>query len=85
MIKDGPAARNPDTAMRDYLRYLERRALRYSPARPAAPPPMGLMAAIESAPVVRVGDWVLAQNDTGDLIATHDDGTTRVIASREVP
>lgn len=34
-------------------------------------------------PVVQVGSWQLSEDlDTGDLVATHADGTTRVVATK---
>lgn len=76
--------RATDTALRDLLRRLERDANAYSPARPSAPPP-AMLAAAPAPQVVQVGDWTLSQDpDSGDLVATHNDGTTRTVASRGV-
>lgn len=91
MIKDGPASRSPQTAMRDLLRRLEREATRSRPMRPN--PPMGgamALAALPSADTtaaattVAVGDWLLSQDDdTGDLIATNTQtGSSTTVARR---
>lgn len=95
MIKDSTTARATSTAMRDLLRYLERRTI-IPPARPTAPPlaPLGAASAgaelggparpltAEPAPV-RVGDWTLTQDPlSGDLVATHVDGTTTTVATK---
>lgn len=93
MIKDSTTARSPATAMRDLLRFLERQTIT-PPARPnnppallAAPPaarsapPAGLQSNEQAA--IRIGAWVLAEDAlSGDLVATHADGTTRTVATR---
>lgn len=84
MIKDAPSGRSPETAMRDLLRQIERQATGYTPYRPAGPTVMAALS-VPPPPEVRIGNWVLTQNDTGDLVAVNDDGTTRVVATQEVP
>lgn len=90
MIKDSTTARSPATAMRDLLRFIERQTIK-PPARPNNPPPP-LLAARSEPPagpqsdeqaVVSIGAWVLSEDAlSGDLVATHADGTTRTVATR---
>jgi hypothetical protein len=70
--------------MRDLLRQLERNATNYKPARPGTgTTPFAAMAM--SAPAeVRIGEWRLLQNDLGELVAVHDNGTGQVLAKPEV-
>lgn len=86
MLKDSPSSRNPDTAMRDLLRQLERNATNYTPARPGTgSTAFAAMAMSAPAPAeVRIGDWVLTQNALGELVAVHDNGTGHVLAKPEV-
>lgn len=85
MITDGPSGRNPATALRDLLRFLDRDANASHPARPSEPPVMALARfapTLAPALTVAIGDWVLSQDpDTGDLIATHaTTGTVTTVA-----
>lgn len=92
MIGYSPSSRNPDTAMRELLRQLDRRT-NYIPARPnitaattaaAAAPPVQASPVIGPTNVVlRIGGWVLSENADGELVATHDSGTVRVLATPE--
>lgn len=86
MIPDSPAARSPDTALRDLLRRLERNTVGSKPARPSAPPTARQEPSQgpATASPVRVGDWELTEDpDTGDLIATHaHTGATRIVARK---
>lgn len=89
-MQDSPLARSPATAMRDLLRQLERQKIK-PPARPTRPPALAATVSraaltstetAETAPVV-VGAWTLAEDAvTGDLVATHQDGTIRTIATK---
>lgn len=81
-LADGTAGRSDATAMRDLLRRLERDANAARPARPTALPAM--LTAQATAPRTSVGpNWTLAEDpDTGDLIASHTDGTTVVLARK---
>lgn len=85
MIKDSPTSRSPATSMRDLLRHIERQTIT-PPARPTAPPPaFTALAASQTAEPgpVRVGGWVLTEDAvSGDLVAVHDDGITRTLATR---
>lgn len=85
---DSPLARSPATAMRDLLRSLERQTIK-PPARPTHPPAtvaaLTAPSATETAApaVVQVGAWTLAEDpDSGDLVATNADGTTRTLATK---
>lgn len=82
MIKDAPSGRNPETAMRDLLRRLERANTASKPARPTQPPTTVLAARSAAPSELLVGDWVLSQHpDTGDLIATNAlTGTSATVA-----
>lgn len=77
--------------MRDLLRYLERQTIT-PPARPNNPPPL-VLARTGFAPlegpqsheqaVVSIGAWTLAEDPlSGDLVATHADGTTHTVATK---
>lgn len=85
MLSDSPDARSTATAMRDFLRQLDRQTIT-PPARPNNPPPPALaLSATQSAETggVRVGAWVLTEDEaSGDLVAAHANGTRRVIATR---
>lgn len=85
MLADGPDSRSRATAMRDFLRQLDRQTIK-PPARPKNPPPpsVALTASLSDEPaVVRVGGWALTEDTfSGDLVAVHDDGSRQVIATR---
>lgn len=82
MSYDLPISRSPNTAMRDLLRQLDRQTIR-PPMRPRpyTPPPTPTEP-IEPAET-RIGAWQLLEDpDSGDLIALHDDGTQRTLATK---
>jgi hypothetical protein len=70
--------------MRDLLRQLERKATGYIPARPGITTTFAAFRSADAAPETRIGDWVLTQNDNGELVATHDNGASQVLATPEV-
>ncbi len=94
MIKDAPSSRDPQTAMRDLLRSFDRELHKSTPTRPTKPPPPkppagALLRVATTTPVsrtVRIGGWLLSEDPaTGDLIATHDNGTTGTLLRIEEP
>lgn len=94
-IKDAPSGRVPDTAMRDYLRRLEREANANYPARPTVQPPPPPTTGNPDPPAaslsdetggVSVGRWRLRDDPlSGDLVAIDPDGTTHILIARGEP
>jgi len=85
-----PAYWPESVAFKRLVRDLTRQANYVPPYQDNAAPPTGLAAAAAeetpeqpagSLPVVRIGPWVLEAADNGDLIARHDTGTVRTIAT----
>lgn len=75
-------ARSTDTAMRDLLRHLERQTVT-PPMRPRPWPEEPAEAISGSG--IRIGAWVLTEEpETGDLVATNDDGTQRTVATKGI-
>lgn len=84
----------PDSvAFKRLIRELTRQANYVAPYQDPTPPPPALAAAAgtpadeatgepaDPQPVVRVGAWVLVAAENGDLIARHDSGTVRTVAT----
>lgn len=95
-----PQGRVGETAQRDLLRALVR-STDSGPARPTktvAPPSgfaaMRMMAAEPEAtaepgadwpPLMLPGGWSLTTDESGSLIALHEDGSSQVLATRSAP
>ena len=86
----------PDSvAFKRLIRELTRQANYVAPYQDPTPPPPSVAAAAVTAsddatgepadpqPVVRVGAWVLEAAENGDLIARHDSGAVRTIATAQ--
>ena len=91
-----PSGRVGDTSQRDLLRALVR-GTDPGPARPTktinAPSGFAAMrtlaaepeATAEPQPLLLPGGWSLTTDDTGSLIALHEDGSQQVLATRSAP